>query len=83
MPSKIYNLMKMICSAHQKRGEEVVEFNLSPSSMKAEKITYFLYNKKVIPVVSEGWNRIGGYYYKEYSTSEGIILSPSLTYRIK
>jgi hypothetical protein len=51
--------------------------------MKNEKLTYFLFNKKIIPIVSEGWNRVGAYYYKELNTSEGIILISTLAYRKK
>lgn len=83
MSGHIFNLMRTICSAHQKRGEEVLEFNLNPHSMKNEKLTYFLFNKKIIPIVSEGWTRVGAYYYKELNTSEGIILISTLAYRKK
>ena len=75
--------MKMICSAHQKRGEEVVEFNLNPRSFKKGTLTYFSYKNKVIPIVSEGWSKIGDYYYKEYTTTEGIVLTQTLSYKIK
>jgi hypothetical protein len=51
--------------------------------MKNEKLTYFLFNKKIIPIVSEGWTRVGAYYYKELNTSEGIILISTLAYRKK
>ena len=83
MSRQEFMLMKMICSAHKKRGEEVVEFNLNPHSFKKTKLTFFSYDKKIIPIVSEGWEKIGVYYYKEYTTTEGVVYSSTLTYRLK
>jgi hypothetical protein len=51
--------------------------------MKTEKLTYIIYNKKSIPIVSEGWNKIGGYYYRELNTSEGIIFTNSISYKLR
>jgi hypothetical protein len=59
-----------------------MEFNLNPYSMKNEKLTYFNYNKRVIPIVCEGWNRIGNFYYREYTTSEGVIMVSTLIYKL-
>ena len=53
----------MICSSHHKRGEEVMEFNLSPHYYKEFLKKEMLYNHKPIPVISEGWVRIGDYYH--------------------
>jgi len=73
--------MAVICSAHHKRGEEVVEFNLSPHYYK--NLKNFKYRGKDIPIVSEGWSTIQDYYYRELRTSEGILLVYDLTYKIK
>lgn len=76
-----WKTLAVICSAHQKRGEEVTEFNLSPHYFK--NIQTFVYRGKPIPIVSEGWTPIGDYYYKELLTSQGLILTYDLIYKLK
>jgi hypothetical protein len=75
--------MKMICLAHHKRGEEVSEFNLSPHYFNEFKKHEMLYNKKLIPVVSEGWTRIGEFYYLELSTTVGVNHITSIAYKLR
>jgi len=65
------------------RGEEVLEFNLSPYYFKELKNGYFTYNNIQILVYSTGWNKIKDYYYLEIQTPEGIVMCHSLTYKIK
>jgi hypothetical protein len=79
----IYKQMNMICSAHRKRGEEVVEFNLSPHYFSHFKKKTLLYNGREINIVSEGWIKVEKYYYRELQTSEGIILTTTITYKIR
>lgn len=83
MSKSIFNLMKMICSSHHKRGEEVMEFNLSPHYYKEFLKKELLYNHKPIPVISEGWVRIGDYYYLEMYTAEGVNLITTITYKLR
>jgi hypothetical protein len=75
--------MKMICSSHHKRGEEVMEFNLSPHYYKEFLKKELLYNHKPIPVISEGWVRIGDYYYLEMYTADGVNLITTITYKLR
>ncbi|NBP70490.1 MAG: hypothetical protein EBU52_17365 [Cytophagia bacterium] len=76
-------MMKLICLAHQKRGEEVVEFNLTPHYFNNYNREDVVFNNKSIPVISEGWNRIGDFYYLELITTNGIQFVTSLSYRLK
>jgi hypothetical protein len=76
-----WKTLTVICSSHHKRGEEVLEFNLSPHYFKD--IKQFTYRKKIIPIVSEGWTPIGDYYYKELITSVGILFTYDVIYKIK
>jgi hypothetical protein len=65
------------------RGEEVLEFNLSPYYFKTFKNPYFTYNTNKIPIISEGWHKIKNYYYLESETAQGIVLSHKLIYRLR
>lgn len=73
----------MICSLHHKRGEEVLEFNLSPYHFNQLKFHAYRFGNREIPLVCEGWIKIGKYEYLELNTSHGILLTNNLTYRIK
>ena len=73
----------MICSAHKKRGEEVMEFNLSPHYFKSLQYRTLSFDGRHINIVCEGWKRVEKYYYLEMYTSDGIQLTNTLTYRIK
>jgi hypothetical protein len=42
-----------------------------------------LYNGREINIVSEGWIKVEKYYYRELQTSEGIILTTTITYKIR
>lgn len=75
--------MKMICSSHQKRGEQVLEFNLSPHYFKDLTKDIVRCGKQEIPIVSKNWKQIEGYYYCELITSEGIKMVTNLTYTIR
>jgi hypothetical protein len=41
------------------------------------------YDGRHIPIVCEGWNRIEKLYYKELETTEGKLLTTTLTYKLK
>ena len=77
------NLMKMICSSHLKRGEEVMEFNLSPHYYKEFDKKEIVYKNKPISIVCEGWIRIGDFYYLELYTANGINLITAVTYKLR
>lgn len=83
MSKSIINLMKMICSCHRKRGEEVMEFNLSPHYYKDFDKKEFVQNNKAIPIVCDGWNRIGDYYHLELNTAMGFTHVTALTYKLR
>lgn len=74
--------MKMICSAHKKRGEEVLEFNLSPHYFKDLNNKTFNDYGRPISIISQGWKTIDDFYYYELITSEGIKFITNLTYTI-
>lgn len=78
-----WKLMKMICLAHQKRGEEVLEFNLNPIYFSKLKNKYIVHNERIIPIVSKGWIEVGNYNYLELITTEGLKYVPDLTYTLK
>ena len=75
--------MKMICSSHHKRGEQVLEFNLSPHYFKELKKDTIRYADNQIPIVSKNWKQIENYYYCELITSEGLKMVTNLTYTIR
>ena len=75
--------MKMICSSHQKRGEQVLEFNLSPHYFKDLKKNTIRYGGEEILIVSKNWKQIENYYYCELITSEGIKIVTNLTYTLR
>lgn len=79
----ILKQIRMICSLHHKRGEEVLEFNLNPFYFSKFKYFGYRFNNKEIPLICEGWQKIGEYYYLELNTSHGPLITHSLTYRIK
>lgn len=79
----ILKLLLKICSAHHKRGEEVVEFNLSPIDYEKYKHIDFTYRGKKITFVSDHWVKIDKHYYREINSSEGYIYISTLTYRLK
>ncbi len=42
-----------------------------------------LYNHKPIPVISEGWVRIGDYYHLEMQTAMGVSHITTITYKLR
>lgn len=74
--------MQMICSRHHKRGERVLEFNINPFFMNQVTKNIYRYREYDIFIVSEGWQKVDGYYYKEIHTSEGICYIPDLIYKL-
>ncbi len=78
----IYRQMKMICSAHKKRGEQVKEFNLSPHYFKYLKKFTITYDGREIPIICEGWKRVEKFYYLEMETTHGLQIANTLVYRL-
>ena len=79
----IYNQMRMICSLHKKRGEEVQEFNLSPHFYEKMVKKVLIYNDKQIDLVCEGWLKIEKYFYIELKTAQGIIYTTNYIYKLR
>jgi hypothetical protein len=61
----------------------VLEFNLNPYLFDKFKYKAYRFQGKEIPLISEGWEKIEKYYYKELNTTDGILLIHNFTYRIK
>jgi hypothetical protein len=60
----------------------VKEFNLSPYYQTAINKGFYRFDGVEIPIVSEGWIRIKGYYYLELQTERGILHIQQLTYKL-
>ena len=83
MSGQIFNLMRTICSAHQKRGEEVKEFNLSPHFYDKFTVFQIAWQGKLIPIVCKNWIKIDGYWCYELTTTEGVVYVKDIVYKTK
>jgi len=82
MSKPILNQMSKICSVHYQRGEQILEFNISPDAKKIVGDSYW-YRGTSIPIVSENWIKLGDFYYKKLQTSEGVMYTKNILYRLK
>ena len=78
-----FQTMNMLCAAHDKKGERVIEINVNPKLYENFSKKEFTYKNKTIPIVSKGWKEVDGYYYRELSTSEGNIVIREMFYTIQ